>query len=159
MLACFFRNPRLLRPAIRRLFSASHNDYSKDLYKILGVPATADKAQIKSAFVTLVKTHHPDVNKSGENDTISDINIAYSILSHDEKKKDYDSYLESKNRMNDPRNFYAGSASTSTQQARTYTNVNHESCSGLPTAASTLEQPTQTTTTFSMNPSRSTRSV
>ena len=123
MLATFIRKPMLVRPLFRRCFSASNSDYSKDLYKILGVSANADKAQIKSAYTTLVKTYHPDVNKSANPEAFKEINMAYSVLSNDEKKRDYDSYLQSKSKMSDPRNFNGGSASTSYEQARTYTNV------------------------------------
>ncbi len=92
----------LLFNQLSRPFTAGPDNipFSKDLYRILGVDSKADKTKIKSAYAALVKKHHPDVNKgksSGE--LFKDINLAYSVLSNDTKKREYDQYLEQKSRM------------------------------------------------------------
>lgn len=64
----------------------------KDYYKVLGVPETASKDEIKRAYRKLAQKHHPDTNK---NDTeaehrFKEVSEAYSILSNDDKRKEYD---------------------------------------------------------------------
>lgn len=74
----------------------------KDYYKTLGLDKNATPEQIKSAYKTLVKKHHPDVNKgdSTSNEKIKEINEAYDVLSDAEKKKKYDNLGSSWNRFN-----------------------------------------------------------
>lgn len=79
---------------VRRFCSTS----DKDLYRILGVSAKSSTKDIKLAYAGLVKKHHPDVTK-GDDSTFKDINLAYSILGNAEKKKDYDAYVEQKERV------------------------------------------------------------
>ena len=66
--------------------------YEKDYYKALGVPKDATAAQIKKAFRTLAKKHHPDSN---ENDPkaearFKEVSEAYDVLSDETKRKEYD---------------------------------------------------------------------
>src|SRR5256885_1420305 len=64
----------------------------KDYYKILGVPKTATKAEIKKAYRKLARQHHPDVkpgDKKAEQ-TFKDLNEAHTVLSDPEKRKRYD---------------------------------------------------------------------
>ena len=62
-----------------------------DYYVILGVPKTANGAEIKSAYRQLVKKWHPDVNNTTEAIAKSqEINDAYSILGSPERKALYD---------------------------------------------------------------------
>ncbi|MBN1880353.1 molecular chaperone DnaJ [bacterium] len=64
----------------------------KDLYKILGVPKTADEAEIKKAYRKLARKHHPDVNpgdKSSE-DRFKEISEAYAVLSDKQRRAQYD---------------------------------------------------------------------
>lgn len=76
--------------------------FSKDLYKILGVTKTTDKAGIKAAYTKLVKQHHPDLNKAtGSDQMIKDINLAYMVLSNEDKKKEYDDYLAQRDKISD----------------------------------------------------------
>ena len=80
----------------------ANNQFDKDLYRILGVEKTADKAAIKASFAKLAKKHHPDINKSsGNTEVFKDINLAYSILNNEEKRKDYDQYLLHRQRARD----------------------------------------------------------
>ena len=64
----------------------------KDYYKILGVPKDASKADIKKAYRKLAQEYHPDANKDDRNaeDRFKEITEAHSILSNDEKRKEYD---------------------------------------------------------------------
>jgi len=63
---------------------------SKDYYKILGVSKGANKEEIKQAFRKLAQQHHPD--KGGDEKKFKEINEAYSVLSNDEKRQQYDQF-------------------------------------------------------------------
>ncbi|CAL8098396.1 unnamed protein product [Calicophoron daubneyi] len=63
----------------------------KDYYKILGVPKTATKKDIKKAYRNLALQLHPDKNKSPDAEAkFVEVSEAYSVLSDDEKRRRYD---------------------------------------------------------------------
>ena len=64
----------------------------KDLYAILGVSKTADKATIKSAYHKLARKYHPDVNKDNPAaaEKFKEISAAYDILGDEAKRTKYD---------------------------------------------------------------------
>ncbi|MES2470646.1 MAG: molecular chaperone DnaJ [Patescibacteria group bacterium] len=64
---------------------------NKDYYNILGVDKGASKEDIKKAFRKLAHEHHPDKNK-GNDAKFKEINEAYSVLSDDQKRKQYDTF-------------------------------------------------------------------
>lgn len=66
----------------------------KDYYKILGVEKSASKEDIKKAFRKLAHEYHPDKNKGNENASVKfkEASEAYSILSDDNKRKQYDMF-------------------------------------------------------------------
>jgi len=64
---------------------------SKSYYEILGVEKGADKEEIKKAFRKLAHKFHPD-KKEGDEAKFKEINEAYSVLSDDKKRAEYDSY-------------------------------------------------------------------
>lgn len=65
----------------------------KDYYDILGVSRDADAKTIKRAFLKLAREYHPDVNKDdGAEAKFKEINEAYSVLSDDQKRANYDRY-------------------------------------------------------------------
>jgi hypothetical protein len=63
-------------------------------YQILGVPEDALLKEIQSAWRTFVKNNHEDVVSQHEQRTAKEgmfrINEAYAVLSHEEKRGDYD---------------------------------------------------------------------
>ena len=63
----------------------------KDYYKVLGVPRTADAAEIKRAYRKLARQYHPDKNKAkGAEDKFKEINEANDVLGDDKKRQAYD---------------------------------------------------------------------
>ncbi len=63
---------------------------TKDYYAILGVDRNATKDEIKKAFRKLAQKHHPD--KGGDENKFKEVTEAYSILSNEKKRREYDSY-------------------------------------------------------------------
>eukprot|EP01006_Ploeotia_vitrea_P040687 TRINITY_DN66447_c7_g1_i1.p1 TRINITY_DN66447_c7_g1~~TRINITY_DN66447_c7_g1_i1.p1 ORF type:complete len:456 (-),score=90.17 TRINITY_DN66447_c7_g1_i1:1174-2541(-) len=61
----------------------------QDHYKILGLPRTASKEEIKKAFKKKALELHPDKNPGGEAE-FKKLNHAYSILSDARQKAEYD---------------------------------------------------------------------
>ena len=64
---------------------------NKDYYNILGVEKKASKEDIKKAFRKLAHKYHPD-KKDGDESKFKEVNEAYSVLSDDKKRAEYDSY-------------------------------------------------------------------
>jgi molecular chaperone DnaJ/curved DNA-binding protein len=65
---------------------------TKDLYDVLGVDDDASKEEIKKAYRNLAREHHPDRNPDDPNaeEKFKEIQKAYSILSDEEKRQQYD---------------------------------------------------------------------
>jgi molecular chaperone DnaJ len=65
---------------------------TKDFYRILGVAENASAAEIKKAYRKLAKQYHPDANPndSAAAERFKEISEAYSVLSDDAKRKQYD---------------------------------------------------------------------
>ena len=64
----------------------------KDPYEVLGVPKTASEADIKKAFRSLAKKHHPDkhAGDAAAQKRFQEISGAYDILGDTEKRAQYD---------------------------------------------------------------------
>lgn len=64
---------------------------TKDYYSVLGVDKKASKDDIKKAFRKLAHKYHPD--KGGTDEAkFKEITEAYSVLSDDRKRREYDTY-------------------------------------------------------------------
>ncbi len=65
---------------------------AKNPYTLLGVSKSATKDEIKSAYRKLAKKLHPDVNKNDPKvaDRFKEVTAAYSLLSDDKLRKQYD---------------------------------------------------------------------
>ena len=64
---------------------------SKDYYTILGINKSASKIEIKKAFHKLAHKYHPD-KKGGDETKFKEASEAYSVLSDDKKRSEYDAY-------------------------------------------------------------------
>jgi molecular chaperone DnaJ len=71
----------------------SQRDYfEKDYYAVLGVPKDASKADITKAYRKLARELHPDArpdDKAAE-ERFKEVGEAHSVLSNDDKRKEYD---------------------------------------------------------------------
>jgi molecular chaperone DnaJ len=67
------------------------NCMSKDYYNILGVERNASKDEIKKAFRKLAHQYHPD-KQGGDEQRFKEAGEAYSVLSDDKKRAEYDAY-------------------------------------------------------------------
>ncbi|CAG8500442.1 9990_t:CDS:1 [Paraglomus occultum] len=87
----------LTYPANYRAFSTAIR-LSREYYDILGVFPDTDKSQIKAQFYQLSKKYHPDLNHGDESahEKFLKINEAYSILSDDTKRREYDRSIKHK---------------------------------------------------------------
>lgn len=64
---------------------------SKDYYETLGVKKDASQDEIKKAFRKLAHEYHPD-KKGGNEAKFKEVNEAYSVLSNEQKRSEYDAY-------------------------------------------------------------------
>ncbi|HEX2207678.1 MAG TPA: molecular chaperone DnaJ [Longimicrobium sp.] len=65
---------------------------TKDFYRVLGVAENASADEIKKAYRKLAKQYHPDANPNdaAAAERFKEISEAYSVLSDDDKRKQYD---------------------------------------------------------------------
>jgi len=72
----------------------SARDLPRDYYEVLGVPRTADEADIKKAFRRLARELHPDVNSHDPQaeEKFKEAAEAYEVLSDPERRATYDRY-------------------------------------------------------------------
>ncbi len=65
-------------------------------YELLGVAKNATTKDIKRAFRKLAFKYHPDLNyEKGAEEIFKEINRAYEVLSNQEKRAAYDTWLAS----------------------------------------------------------------
>ena len=58
------------------------------MYAVLGVDPDADTATIRRAYRALARRHHPDFG--GDTRYMARINDAWHVISHPERRADYD---------------------------------------------------------------------
>lgn len=68
--------------------------YSKDYYKVLGVPENATAEAIKKEYRKLAVQYHPDKNKGNKQaeDKFKEISEAYYVLSDAKRRAEFDQY-------------------------------------------------------------------
>ena len=65
----------------------------RDYYEVLGVNRNASPEELKSAFRSLARKYHPDINKEAHaEEKFKEINEAYAILSDTDKRRSYDQF-------------------------------------------------------------------
>ena len=66
----------------------------KDYYSILGISRNATKEEIKKAYRKLARKYHPDLNPGNKDaeQRFKEIQEANEVLSHEEKRKNYDTF-------------------------------------------------------------------
>src|ERR1035437_1806720 len=64
---------------------------AKDYYEILGVDKKSSQDEVKKAFRKLAHKHHPD-KQGGDAAKFKEASEAYSVLSDDKKRADYDRF-------------------------------------------------------------------
>lgn len=79
----------------------------KDYYKILGVDKKATKSEIKKAFHKLAHKYHPD-KEGGDEKKFKEASEAYTVLSDDKKRTEYDTYGQSFNGSGGFQNGFSG---------------------------------------------------
>lgn len=76
----------------------------KNLYEILNISTSANLVEIKSAYKKMARLYHPDINKSKDAEIqFKLLNNAYSILSNEERRKNYDSLLNAADKKEEKR--------------------------------------------------------
>ncbi len=101
------------------------NDFN--YYEILEVSKSASDEVIKSAYRTLVKKYHPDMNRENIRDCeecMKVINEAYSVLSDPRQKKLYDAKIN----ITRPESQRTYASSQPTQQNPSYSNSATKRC-------------------------------
>ncbi|MDO5037060.1 MAG: molecular chaperone DnaJ [Tissierellia bacterium] len=68
----------------------------RDFYKILEIDRDASSSDIKKAYRKMAKKYHPDLHPDDEEaeKNFKEVNLAYEVLSDDQKRKTYDLYGE-----------------------------------------------------------------
>ncbi|CAG8552045.1 15769_t:CDS:1 [Racocetra persica] len=86
-------------------FHNSNNYQILNYYKVLEISKNATQEEIKTAYKRLALEYHPDkqsgkldAEKKASEEKMKQINAAYETLSDPEKRKEYDSLIDSRER-------------------------------------------------------------
>ncbi len=80
-----------MRQGLKRFFATTS---TKNYYEILGLESEASSVDIKKRFIELAKENHPDISPQNV-EKFKAINEAYSVLSKDRSKAEYDQIYNS----------------------------------------------------------------
>ncbi len=72
------------------MLSQSSQDLSLDLYEVLQLSPNADPETIHRVYRVLAQRLHPDNLETGDPSKFRELNDAYSLLSHPERRAQYD---------------------------------------------------------------------
>jgi molecular chaperone DnaJ len=81
---------------------------ARDPYQVLGVAVTASAAEIKAAYRSLVKRHHPDAG--GDDQMILALNAAWEVLGDAQRRAEHDRRLAGSGGSGTARSAAAGRA-------------------------------------------------
>ena len=83
------------------MYSQIEEEAISKLYEILESPKDSTSEELKKAYRKLARKYHPDLNDDEESTKkMSDINVAYDILTHQNKLRDYlDNYIQNCNEI------------------------------------------------------------
>ena len=91
----------------------------KDYYETLGVARNASKADVQEVFRKLAQIYHPD-KKVGNEGKFKEINEAYSVLSDEKRRADYDARFNEWNHISKQSNARHDPAPVPSRPERTY---------------------------------------
>jgi curved DNA-binding protein CbpA len=80
------------------LVTINFNELKFNLYEVLGLTNEASESRIKKSFKKLVIELHPDKNPDSNEEIFNHIVIANQVLGNPILRKDYDNYLEEKDK-------------------------------------------------------------
>lgn len=117
-----------------------NNYFYKNLYEILGIEPTEDLAKIKSAYRSLARKYHPDLNGGNElfAAKFKEISEACEILMDKDKKALYDAFKgynkakteTSYGRKSDPQKAYKAYKTAQNQKKTTYDQKENDASKG-----------------------------
>lgn len=83
------------RRCIKSFIAARKASSADDYYSVLNISRNATLQEIKTAYRSLARKYHPDMNKDpGAEEKFKEISAAYEILSDNEKRSLYDRFGE-----------------------------------------------------------------
>ena len=80
------------------LVSIDFNELIFNLYEVLGLTSDTTEAKIKKQFKKLVLELHPDKNSESNEEIYNHVIIANQVLTNPNLRKDYDGFLNNKNK-------------------------------------------------------------
>ena len=116
--------------------SNNYKTLSSNHYELLGVKYDASQKEIKTAYYNLAKKFHPDTQnsnssggetvKEGQKSDMAKVNAAYSVLSSEDTRKDYDNEIRASKPHSSSSDF-TSSPSFHHDTRDYYENYNHDS--------------------------------
>ena len=80
------------------IVTINFDDLKYNLYEVLGLDNTASEIKIKKSFKKLIIELHPDKNPDSNEEIYNHVIMANQVLLNTQLRKDYDSFLNDKNK-------------------------------------------------------------